>query len=909
MKTISFLIIWIALSWIEITSTQDCPPLPKRPDNIVVTCVYPASTTPAKCTGNFASGTVVKYDCAKFFTSAGGDARRREISCINGKWRRLGAFTEFNCNYGCGQPTVESIRQPLIVFGKTAERNRWPWHAAIFRLQEGTENDFIYICGGTLISSPFLGRPSSIITGAHCLTDKDGNLLPNKQFKVVLGAKSSILEKNEKDFHSMVFTVKNISLAPEFDIATHESDLALMHLSEQVELSDYILPVCFPYANSKEFQDIIQLILSTGNTGEVVGFGINEFGKVSESLKYAELPILSPRQCYDALDTIPTFNQFCSGFIESNNGEKNARVCRGDSGGGYIMRNIYAPIKRYYILGVVSFGRLNPNGAPCQSVAVFTRVHKFLDFVARTIEMFELSLSEESEVEVGDDVRDFVSMSVSQKFVTSTIPTTTRTSPTTTTTKKPTTTTTIKKPTTTTTTQKSTTTMTTQKPTTTTTTQKSTTTTTTKKPTTTTITAPKSTTATFFTITTTQVPSTKKPRVTYQETATSSIPAIQTTIKPNTGASFGCPPLKPVAGTVITCHSYRSSRFGTGKPVDCLNPNALVPHKTFAILKCKRLYKLGEGVLRNSAEIFCQSNSKWSELSPSNFHCVVDCGTEAGHMQDLINGKHSCPAAAGLFYENPVGSRNYKLFCHATMIGNSARALVTAAHCATRSWMKEEILTSDKSVVAVVGKFHRIFELNDFRKVQLRHVVDFDVHPSYRNTTTSTGDIALLWLDKEVQITEHTRPMCLPKANEKAGEYGSLIWGSPLTGGRKSSIPKIGSASLSIGVKVCKPEQPIHRRWFSMVQRNRPYCDVEKPGLSTCDIGGGGCVITRSGDLGRWVIEGVVSPAAVGSQGEDCHSGRTSVFIRFSYFRNWIDSMLRVKDVDSHHISNLVSDV
>lgn len=46
-------------------------------------------------------------------------------------------------------------------------------------------------------------------------------------------------------------------------------------------------------------------------------------------------------------------------------------------------------------------------------------------------------------------------------------------------------------------------------------------------------------------------------------------------------------------------------------------------------------------------------------------------------MQDLINGKHSCPAAAGLFYENPVGSRNYKLFCHATMIGNSARALVT----------------------------------------------------------------------------------------------------------------------------------------------------------------------------------------------------------------------------------------
>lgn len=68
-------------------------------------------------------------------------------------------------------------------------------------------------------------------------------------------------------------------------------------------------------------------------------------------------------------------------------------------------------------------------------------------------------------------------------------------------------------------------------------------------------------------------------------------------------------------------------------------------------------------------------------------------------------------------------------------------------------------------------------------------------------------------------------------------------------------------------------------------------------------------MITRSGDLGRWVIEGVVSPAAVGSQGEDCHSGRTSVFIRFSYFRNWIDSMLRVKDVDSHHISNLVSDV
>lgn len=75
--------------------------------------------------------------------------------------------------------------------------------------------------------------------------------------------------------------------------------------------------------------------------------------------------------------------------------------------------------------------------------------------------------------------------------------------------------------------------------------------------------------------------------------------------------------------------------------------------------------------------------------------------------------------------------------------------------------MKEEILTSDKSVVAVVGKFHRIFELNDFRKVQLRHVVDFDVHPSYRNTTTSTGDIALLWLDKVIKMHVIFQEICI----------------------------------------------------------------------------------------------------------------------------------------------------
>lgn len=60
----------------------------------------------------------------------------------------------------CGDGKLqEDLIDNRIFYGHDAQR--WPWHAAIYH--QFNETDFVYKCGGTLVSSKF------ILTAAHCV--------------------------------------------------------------------------------------------------------------------------------------------------------------------------------------------------------------------------------------------------------------------------------------------------------------------------------------------------------------------------------------------------------------------------------------------------------------------------------------------------------------------------------------------------------------------------------------------------------------------------------------------------------------------------------------------------------------------------------------------------------------------
>ncbi|KAJ6640114.1 Coagulation factor X [Pseudolycoriella hygida] len=115
------------------------------------------------------------------------------------------------------------------------EEDYWPWLAAIC-LSESF--GLYYRCSGTLI------KPHLVLTSAKCMLEDKA-----KSYKVHLGRRNS--EETELNQYQS-FSVDDIIVHPDFNALNFAYDLAIIRLSTEATLNDFVQPACLSNSKFKE---------------------------------------------------------------------------------------------------------------------------------------------------------------------------------------------------------------------------------------------------------------------------------------------------------------------------------------------------------------------------------------------------------------------------------------------------------------------------------------------------------------------------------------------------------------------------------------------------------------------------------------------------------------------------------
>lgn len=234
--------------------------------------------------------------------------------------------------------------EPQIVGGGDAKPGAWPWMVAILNasIEDAFEGQF---CGGTLLA------PSWVLTAGHCVSDFFGGIVSPSEVEVAAGI--HVLSSNE----GQRVGVSQIVRHPFYNDFNLEGDVALLRLSEPVELNESVAPIRLLASEDAA-------LAAPYVAGIVAGWGAtndpftnpdpsNPFFDFADVLQQTTIPIVDVNECAAAYEVlgIPgliTENHLCAGFPE---GGKDA--CFGDSGGPFM---IWDGDGGWYQAGVVSGG-------------------------------------------------------------------------------------------------------------------------------------------------------------------------------------------------------------------------------------------------------------------------------------------------------------------------------------------------------------------------------------------------------------------------------------------------------------------------------------------------------------------------------------------------------------------------
>ena len=156
-----------------------------------------------------------------------------------------------------------------------------------------------------------------------------------------------------------------------------DGDIALVKLSQEVELSKFVRTVCLPEKDEGD-------LAIPKTRGTVAGWGVTrplrrgeftQLSEISKVLRHASFPIQSEQLCVNKSGIqLNTTTAFCAG--DGRGGED---ACSGDSGGAFVREGTDS---KWVVIGVASWG----NGcAQKDQYGYYTRVHPFLDWIRETM--------------------------------------------------------------------------------------------------------------------------------------------------------------------------------------------------------------------------------------------------------------------------------------------------------------------------------------------------------------------------------------------------------------------------------------------------------------------------------------------------------------------------------------------
>uniref|UniRef100_A0A3Q2PNF3 Peptidase S1 domain-containing protein n=1 Tax=Fundulus heteroclitus TaxID=8078 RepID=A0A3Q2PNF3_FUNHE len=233
----------------------------------------------------------------------------------------------------CGKPALNT----RIVGGEEAPPGSWPWQVSL--------HIYNHICGGSLINDQW------VMTAAQCIPSL---------VTVYLGRQS----QEGSNPNEVVRKAAQIIIHPDYNPGTSNNDIALLKLSQPVNFTSYISPVCLAASNSTFSSGVNTWITGWGNIGSGAPL------PSPQNLMELEVPVVENSQCNSSYGgNIITDSMICAGLQE---GGKDS--CQGDSGGPMVSKQC----GRWIQAGIESFGRgcAEPN-----IPEVYTRVSQYESWI------------------------------------------------------------------------------------------------------------------------------------------------------------------------------------------------------------------------------------------------------------------------------------------------------------------------------------------------------------------------------------------------------------------------------------------------------------------------------------------------------------------------------------------------
>uniref|UniRef100_A0AAY4ERW2 Peptidase S1 domain-containing protein n=1 Tax=Denticeps clupeoides TaxID=299321 RepID=A0AAY4ERW2_9TELE len=294
--------------------------------------------------------TQIEYECASPLYRNVGSSRR---TCLKtGKWSGRHVY----CLPVCGKRTAMTDEH-------------WPWHAAVYRRlpsREGAQTHAGWLwqltCSGALVSQ------NNVVVAAHCVTEPDSGLpVGSAHVKVVMG----------KLHHSMRTKVAGITIHPNYNPTSLDSDLAVLKLRDKARLSGHVSPVCLPRHQGGEV---------IAEQASDIGWTLPEMpgdvwqDRVVPQTRLVDLRDVMHCERKNSQSGLPvnlTDNMLCG------RAQSPAPVCPVATGGIALIRS-HGSESVWELLGLVSFG--NEQQCSAELHTVYTRVTNFKTWIEKNIQ-------------------------------------------------------------------------------------------------------------------------------------------------------------------------------------------------------------------------------------------------------------------------------------------------------------------------------------------------------------------------------------------------------------------------------------------------------------------------------------------------------------------------------------------